>query len=69
MTAPFSREFRANMRRHIGALRRAGRTWAEVSLLTGLPVPRCKLLAAEPPPLFERVTRIGDGRTMIGLFR
>lgn len=66
MSAPLPRDFRAEMRRHIGALRRAGKTWREVSRLAGLPVPRCKLLAKEPPPLFQRITRIGRGPPITG---
>ena len=68
MSTPLSPRFSGDMSRHVRVLRRAGYTWAEVSMLVQFPVPRCKQLAAEDgPQLFRTVTRVhANGEALIG---
>lgn len=66
MSAPLPATYRQHMRRHVAALRRVGYTWAEVSMLTTLPVPRCKDLGRESDPPFRTVTRVqANGEALV----
>lgn len=56
MSAPLSPAYRAIMRRHVAALRRAGYTWEATAAAAGLDVGTVRRMADNGP--FARVTRI-----------